>query len=60
MSRGDAEVVCVRRDTDAGVEMSITFDGLRTGQFLAKSLEEARRRIEHIRQSWEALGYGLG
>ena len=58
MSRDDAEVVCTRRDTDYGVELSVTFLGLRTAQIVAKTLDEARSRGERIRQSWEAVGYG--
>jgi hypothetical protein len=57
MSRGAAEVVCMRRDTDAGVEVCVTFSGLRTAQFLARSEDDARMRAEEIRRSWEALGY---
>ena len=57
MSRGDAEVRCMRRDTDAGVELSVTFSGLRTAQFVARTLDDARTRVDEIRRSWEALGY---
>ena len=57
VSRGDAEVVCTRCDTDHGVELSVTFSGLRTAQFVAKTVDEARSRGEQIRQSWEAVGY---
>ena len=57
MSRGDSEVRCMRRDTDAGVEFSVTFSGLRTAQFLARTIDDARTRVDEIRRSWEALGY---
>lgn len=57
MTRGDARVECVRRDTDAGVELLVTFAGLRTAQFLARTLDEARSRVDEIRRAWEAVGY---
>ncbi len=57
MSCGEAEVVCTRRDTDHGVELSVTFSGLRTAHFVARTIDEARSRGEQIRQSWEAVGY---
>jgi len=57
MTRGHARVECVRRDTDDGVELSVLFAGLRTAQFLAKTMDEARSRVDEIRRSWEAVGY---
>jgi hypothetical protein len=60
VSRGSAEVVCVRRETDAGVEVSVTFSGLRTAQFIAPTEDAAHARADEIRRAWEALGYVAG
>jgi hypothetical protein len=58
VSRGDAEVVCTLCDTDRGVELSVTFAGLRTAHYVARTVDEAHDRGERIRQAWEAVGYG--
>jgi hypothetical protein len=57
MIRGDAEVVCIRRDTARGIELSVTFSGLPTAQYLTRTLAEARELMEKVRRGWEAAGW---
>ena len=57
MIRGEAEVVCIRRDTARGVELSVTFSGLPTAQYVTRTLSEARDLMEKVRRGWEAAGW---
>ncbi len=59
LCRDNAHVVCARRDTSRGIEVSVTFSGLPTAQYLTGTLREAHTWVLRVRESWEAAGWRL-
>jgi hypothetical protein len=59
LCRDNAHVVCERQDTSKGIEVSVTFSGLPTAQYLTSTLREAHDWIRRVRERWEAAGWQL-
>ena len=55
----NAHVVCERQDTSKGIEVSVTFSGLPTAQYLTTTAREAHNWIHRVRGLWEAAGWQL-
>ena len=59
LCRDNAHVVCQRQDTSKGIEVSVTFSGLPTAQYLTSTVREAHDWIHRVRSLWEAAGWQL-
>ena len=55
--RGEADVRCTRRDTDRGIELSVTFRGLPVARCVASTLAHAAKWAASRLDSWREVGY---
>ncbi len=57
LRREHRDVACVRRETDRGIELSVTFCGLLVAKYVASTLTHATAWAASRRESWQAAGY---
>lgn len=57
LRRNENDVTCAYRETDRGIEVSVTFSGLPTAQRLTRTIAEARAWMARVREGWEAAGW---
>ncbi len=59
LSRDHADVRCTRRNTDHGIELSVTFRGLPVARCVTSTLAHAASWASSRRESWQAAGFEL-
>lgn len=57
LRRDHADVTCTRRETDRGIEVSVTFCGLPVAKCVTTTLAHALEWALSRRDSWLAAGY---
>jgi len=57
LRRDHADVQCTRRETERGIELTITFCGLLVARSVASTLAHAAAWATSRRESWQAVGW---
>lgn len=59
LCRDEADVRCTRRDTQMGIELSITFRGLLVARCVTSTVDHASEWASRLRESWQAVGFEM-